>query len=90
MKYTSSCVIIISGKCNTNLSKHVCVIVISGQCSTQPQRLCQRLVGWLVGWLFNGTSTQKGQFVPSAREGNWLRRLRRHNETQCILPYVTR
>jgi len=24
------------------------------------------LVGWLVGWLFNGTSTQKGQFVPTA------------------------
>jgi len=25
-----------------------------------------RLVGWLVGWLLNGTSTQKGQFVPTA------------------------
>jgi len=24
---------------------------------------------WPVGWLFNGTSTQKGQFVPIAREG---------------------
>jgi len=24
------------------------------------------LGGWLVGWLFNGTSTQKGQFVPTA------------------------
>jgi len=23
------------------------------------------LVGWLAGWLFNGTSTQKGQFVPT-------------------------
>jgi len=21
--------------------------------------------GWLVGWLFNGTSTQNGQFVPT-------------------------
>jgi len=23
-------------------------------------------IGWLVGWLFNGTSTQNGQFVPPA------------------------
>jgi len=29
-------------------------------------------VGWLV-CLFNGTSTQKGQFVPTAREGNRLK-----------------
>jgi len=42
-----------------------------------------------VGWLFNGTSTQKGQFVPTAREGNQLSRLRMANEIQCILPYVT-
>jgi len=28
------------------------------------------LVGWLVGWLFNGTSTQKGQFVPNAGREN--------------------
>jgi len=27
----------------------------------------------MLGWLFNGTSTQKGQVVPTAREGNWLR-----------------
>jgi len=48
------------------------------------------LVGWLVGWLFNGTSKQKGQFVPTAEEGNRLSRLRMANEIQCILPYVTR
>jgi len=44
----------------------------------------------LVGWLFNGTSTQKGQFVPTAGEGNWLSRLRMANEIKCILHYVTR
>jgi len=26
----------------------------------------------LIDWLFNGTSTQKGQFVPTAGKGNWL------------------
>jgi len=45
---------------------------------------------WLVGWLFNGTSTQKGQYVLTAGEGNWLSRLRMANEIQCTLPYVTR
>jgi len=30
------------------------------------------LADWLVGWLFNGTSTQKGQFVPTSGEGNRL------------------
>jgi len=39
----------------------------------------------LVGWLFNGTSTQKGQFVPTAGEGNRLSRLRMANEMQCKL-----
>jgi len=34
------------------------------------------MIGWLVGWLFNGTSTQKGQFVPTVGEGNWLSRQR--------------
>jgi len=29
----------------------------------------------LIDWLFNGTSTQKGQFVPTAGEGNRLSRL---------------
>jgi len=28
----------------------------------------------LIGWLFNGTLTQKGQFVPTAVEVNWLSR----------------
>jgi len=26
---------------------------------------------WLIDWCFNGTSTQKGQFVPTAGEGKW-------------------
>jgi len=34
----------------------------------------------LVGWLFNDTSTQKGQFVPTAGEGNQLSRLRMANK----------
>jgi len=37
----------------------------------------------LIDWLFNGTSTQKGQYVPTA-EGNRLSRLRMANEIQCI------
>jgi len=37
-----------------------------------------------------GTSTQKGQFVPTGGEGNRLSRLSMANEIQCILPYVTR
>jgi len=45
---------------------------------------------WLIDWCFNGTSTQKGQFVPTAGEGNWLSRLRMANEIQYIIPYVTR
>jgi len=45
-------------------------------------KLVGRSVGWLVGWLFNGTSTQKGQFVPTAGEGNWLSRLSMANEIQ--------
>jgi len=44
----------------------------------------------LVGRLFNGTSTQNGQFVPSAGERNRLSRLRVANEIQCVLFYVTR
>jgi len=48
------------------------------------------LVGWLVSWLFNSTSTQKGQFVPTAgRETDLVGRLRMANEIQCILSYVT-
>jgi len=39
--------------------------------------------------LFNGTSTQKGQFVQTAGEGNRLRRLRMANELQCNIPDVT-
>jgi len=39
--------------------------------------------------VFNGTSTQKGQFVPTAVEGNWLRQLKMANEIQCIMPYAT-
>ena len=27
-----------------------------------------KLLDWLVDWCFNGTSTQKGQFVPTAGE----------------------
>jgi len=46
--------------------------------------------GSLIDWCFNGTSTQKGQFVPTAGEGNRLSRLRMANEIQCIIPYVTR
>jgi len=26
----------------------------------------------LIDWVFNGTSTQKGQFGPTAGQGNWL------------------
>jgi len=44
----------------------------------------------MVDWLLNGTSTQKGQFVPTAGERNRLSRLRMANEIQCILTYVTR
>jgi len=36
--------------------------------------------------VFNSTTTQKGQFVSTVRQGNWLRRLRIANEIQCILP----
>jgi len=50
--------------------------------------LAGRLAGWLLGCLFNGTSTQKGQFVPTAGEGNRLSRLRMANEIQSTLPYV--
>jgi len=33
--------------------------------------------------LFNGTSTQEGQFVPTAGEGNWLSRLKSfHHKTE--------
>jgi len=28
-----------------------------------------KLVGWSVSWLFNSTSTQKGQFVPTGAVG---------------------
>jgi len=45
---------------------------------------------WLVGCLMASLSTQKGQFVPTAAEGNRLSRLGMANEIQCILPYVTR
>ena len=38
-----------------------------------------------VNWLFNDKSTQKGQFVPTVGEGNWHRRLRMANDTQCII-----
>jgi len=44
----------------------------------------------LVGSLFTSTSTQKGQFVPTAGEGNRLSWLRMTNEIQYILSYVTR
>jgi len=44
----------------------------------------------LIDWCFNGTSTQKGQFVPTAGEGNRLSRERMANEIQRIIPYVTR
>jgi len=44
----------------------------------------------LVGWLFNGTSTQKGQFVPPAGRETGSSRLRMVNKMQCILSYVTR
>jgi len=47
----------------------------------------ERLWIQLFGWLFNGTSTQKGQFVPTAGEEN---RQRMANEIQCTPPYVTR
>jgi len=40
--------------------------------------------------LFNGTSTQKGQFVATAGKGNRLSRLRMANEIQCIMPHTTR
>jgi len=33
----------------------------------------------LIDWLFNGTSIQKGQFVPTAGKGNWLMRLSNNN-----------
>jgi len=48
------------------------------------------LIDWLIDWCFNGTSTQKGQFVPTAGVGNRLSRLRMANEIQCIIPYVIR
>jgi len=47
------------------------------------------VTGKLVCWLFNGTSTPKGQFVPTPGEGNQFSRLRIANEIQCILPYVS-
>jgi len=33
-----------------------------------------------VGWFFNGTSTQKGQFVPTVGEGNRFSQLRMANK----------
>jgi len=48
------------------------------------------LIDWLIDWCFNGTSTQKGQFVPTAGERNRRSQLRMANEIQCIIPYVTR
>jgi len=44
---------------------------------------------WLIDWLLNGTSTQKGQHVPSAGEGNRLSRQMMANEIQCIVRHVT-
>jgi len=44
----------------------------------------------LIDWLFNGKSTQKGQFVPTAGDGIRLSRLRMANKIQCIIPHVTR
>jgi len=46
----------------------------------------------LTDWVFNGTSTQKGQFVPTACEGGKPAQsaVRMANEIQSILPYVTR
>jgi len=50
------------------------------------------LVDWSVGCLMGRSirQTQKGQFVPTAGEGNRPSRLRMANEIQCILPYATR
>jgi len=44
----------------------------------------------LIDRLFNSTSTQKGQFVPTVGEGNLFNRLRMANEIQCIISHVTR
>jgi len=41
----------------------------------------------LVGWLFNGTSTQKGQYVPTVGVGNWLSWLRIANEYRRYSAY---
>jgi len=46
-------------------------------------------IDWLVGCL-TSTSTQKRKFVPTAGDGNCLRRLRMANEINRIIPYVTR
>jgi len=43
-------------------------------------------VNW-IGWLFNVISTQKGQFVPTAAEGNRLSRLRTANKIQSYNAY---
>jgi len=42
----------------------------------------------LIDWLFIGTSTQKGQFLPTVGEENRLSRLRMANEIQCIIPHL--
>jgi len=44
----------------------------------------------LIGLLYNGTSTQKGQFMPTAGEGNQLSQLSMANDILCIIPHVTR
>jgi len=64
--------------------------------SSYPMRLSKMLYGLngsgksiMVGWLFNGTTTQKGQFVPTVGDGNRLSRLRMANEIRCIGYYLT-
>jgi len=49
----------------------------------------QLLGDTLIDWVFNGTSTHKGQFVPTLGEGNWLKLLSLTNEIQYIIPYLT-
>jgi len=72
---------------NLDVTKQIGESIVETHCC---QLLNMKLIVCLFVCLFNGMSTQKGQFVPIAEEKNWLRQQRIANEIQCTKPYVAR
>jgi len=76
-----------------SLSNEICDIdawkhnnnCFSGATERQNHDIICTHIDWLVS---NGNSKQKGQFLPTVGERNWLRRLRMTNEIQWIIPDV--